>query len=141
MRIPTLDLCLAYAKSFSQGIDQGRQLVAIITSSRIFEVVTPPSLSLVVFRLITPYHSSKPLSDPEFNLLTQKLHNRLDSRSDVFLTPSTLHSLEGEKKVIRIALGGANTTMKDVEEVWAVIEQEGEEVLRQWEEEKRELEQ
>ena len=103
-------------------------------------MVTPPSLSLVVIRLITPDHSSKPLSDPELNLLTQKLHNRLDSRSDVFLTPSTLHSLEGEKKVIRVALGGANTTMKDVEEVWAVIEQ-GEEVLRQWEEEKRELEQ
>jgi aromatic-L-amino-acid decarboxylase len=33
---------------------------------------------------------------------------------------------------IRVALGGRRTTMRDVEEVWAVVVEEGEEVLRQW---------
>lgn len=50
-----------------------------------------------------------------------------------------LHSVEGDIYCIRVALGGQNTTMQDIEEVWAVIEEEGEVVLREWKAKKAEV--
>lgn len=113
-----------------QGIDQTQQLVKIIEKTPNFRIVTPPSLSLVVVRLVPP---AKPdLLDAELDLLNQRLHTRLNARSDIFLTPTVLHSVEREFYCIRIAAGSHLTTMKDVEETWAVVVEEGEKVLSDW---------
>jgi hypothetical protein len=40
--------------------------------------------------------------------------------------------VESEVHCLRIAMGGVNTTMKDVQEVWEVIESEGRQVLEEY---------
>ena len=114
-----------------------------MTDSPIFEIVTPPSLALLVFRLRPSSLETKPnsppgLQDPELNLLNQKLHIRLDKRSDVFLTPTTLHSKERDIYCIRFALGNPRTTWEDVIDTWKVVVEEGEAVLREQQELERE---
>ncbi|KAI9635328.1 putative aromatic-L-amino-acid decarboxylase [Dioszegia hungarica] len=118
------------------GIDQCQQLSKLITASSSFEIVTPPSLSLIVFRLGGAALPADTLP-AERNLLNTLLNNRLNARYDVFLTQTMLHSADQEDVFcIRIALGGRTTTMQDVEEVWAVVEEEGEAVLKEWRDQK-----
>jgi len=111
-----------------QGIEQGKQLYSTIEKSEIFENVTPRSLTLVVFRL----KGKGGESDAELNLLNTKFHNRLNARSDTFLTQTVLHSLEREVFCIRIALGGWRTQMEDVEKIWEAVEEEGRKTLSEW---------
>lgn len=73
------------------------------------------------------------MSDAELNLLNTQLHNRLNARSDTFLTQTILHSVEREIFCIRFALGGVRTQMEDVEKIWAAVEQEGKLALADWE--------
>lgn len=98
-----------------------------------FSIVTPPSLSLAVVRL------DLGLPDAEANLLNQKLQTSLSARHDVMLTQTMLHSTEGDIFCIRIALGGLNTTMEDVRQVWAILEEEGAKVVEGWRAESRAL--
>lgn len=91
-----------------------------------FELVTKPSLSLLVFRL---KKAGESLTDPELDLLNQKLHTRLDVRSDVFLTPTMLHSKERDLYCLRFAMGGLRTTWEDVMKTWQAVEEEGAKVL------------
>lgn len=113
-----------------------------MADSPIFEIVTPPSLSLLVFRLKNPSNPESspidktlvPLADPELNLLNQKLHTRLDKRSDVFLTPTMLHSNERDIYCLRFAIGNVRTTWADVEATWSAVVEEGQAVLREQEE-------
>lgn len=90
--------------------------------------MTKPSLSLLVFRLIK---AGQKLSDPELDLLNQRLHTRLDARSDVFLTPTVLHSEERDVYCLRFALGGLRTTWEDVMKTWSVVEEEGARALKE----------
>jgi hypothetical protein len=71
-------------------------------------------------------------SDAELNLLNTKFHNRLNARSDTFLTQTVLHSIETEVFCIRIALGGWRTQMADVEKIWEAVEEEGRATLAEW---------
>jgi aromatic-L-amino-acid decarboxylase len=112
----------------AKGIEQAKQLFTTIEKSEIFENVTPRSLTLVVFRL----KGKGGESDAELNLLNTKLHNRLNARADTFLTQTVLHSLEGEVFCIRIALGGWQTKMEDVEKIWDAVEEEGQKTLAEW---------
>ncbi len=109
----------------------------MITKSKNFELVTAPSLALLVFRL-NPKHNQSGKSgelgqsgavDTELDLLNQRLHTRLDGRSDVFLTPTVLKSVERKFYCLRFAMGGVRTTWEDVQETWRVVEEEGERVL------------
>jgi glutamate/tyrosine decarboxylase-like PLP-dependent enzyme len=109
----------------AKGIEQAKQLFTTIEKSEIFENVTPRSLTLVVFRL----KGKGGESDAELNLLNTKLHNRLNARADTFLTQTVLHSLEREVFCIRIALGGWQTKMEDVEKIWDAVEEEGRKTL------------
>jgi len=93
----------------------------------IFEVVAPPSLSLLVFRLVPA--GQHDLSDAELNLLNQQLHNRLSARYDMMLTQTVLHSIEREIFCIRLAAGGVNTRWEDVERVWQIVVEEGTQLL------------
>ncbi|KAK4689824.1 hypothetical protein P7C73_g271, partial [Tremellales sp. Uapishka_1] len=111
----------------SVGITQCTQLANRVKASANFEIVTPPSLALLVFRLRPSMDST--IGDAELNLLNQKLHIRLSGRHDVMLTQTMLHSEETEIFCIRIALGGRATTMEDVNAVWDVVEAEGRAVM------------
>ena len=105
----------------------------MIEKSPIYENITPRSLTLVVFRL-TPAGDAK-MSDAELNLLNTRFHNRLSARYDTFLTQTILHSQEGEIFCIRFAMGGWRTKMEDVEIIWKAAVKEGEEMLKEWQEE------
>ncbi len=120
----------ASAHADRQGIDHCRHLTAVVRASPAFELVTKPSLGLLVFRLRPVGHE---LPDSELNLLNQQLHTRLTARYDVFLTQTILQSLEREIFCIRFSIGSANTTLEDVLATWRVVEAEGDEVLKAWE--------
>jgi aromatic-L-amino-acid decarboxylase len=112
------------------------RLATVVADSPIFELVTPPSLALLVFRLRSSSSSKKDqrlvaLTDPELNLLNQKLHTRLDKRSDVFLTPTMLHSNERDIYCLRFAIGNIRTTWEDVQATWDAVVEEGQAVLRE----------
>jgi aromatic-L-amino-acid decarboxylase len=90
----------------------------IIRNSSDFELVSEPSLALLVFR-----YKREHRTDPELNLLNQQLVSLLTVRSDVFLTQTMLHSVEGDIFCVRFAMGGVNTTMEDVLATWRVVEE------------------
>ena len=69
------------------------------------------------------------LADPELNLLNQRLHTRLDARSDVFLTPTMLHSEERDIYSLRFAIGSLRTTWEDVQKTWSAVVEEGKQVM------------
>ncbi|GFZ46696.1 hypothetical protein JCM24511_03916 [Saitozyma sp. JCM 24511] len=116
-----------FQQHLAEGIEHCQQLASIVNASANFEIVTPPSLALLVVRLRDPLAPNSP--DEVLNRLNQALYARLDARHDVMLTQTVLKSVESEIHCLRIAMGGVNTTMKDVEEVWEVIESEGQHVL------------
>nr|XP_018265527.1 aromatic-L-amino-acid decarboxylase [Kwoniella dejecticola CBS 10117]OBR87685.1 aromatic-L-amino-acid decarboxylase [Kwoniella dejecticola CBS 10117] len=124
-------------KGFQQhllrGIEHCQQLEKIVKQSSKFEIVTPPSLALIVFRL-NPAKSQENanIDDDELNLINQKLFTALDLRYDIFLTQTVLHSKERNMFVIRLAMGGVHTKFSDVENAWRIVEEEGEKVLSEW---------
>jgi aromatic-L-amino-acid decarboxylase len=113
-----------------QGIGHCSALAEIVKASDKFELVVPPTLALLVFRLKAP--SDVEASDEGLNALNDRLYARLDARYDVFLTRTLLKSIEREISCIRFAMGGINTTLKDVQETWRIIEDEGRQVLSEW---------
>ena len=118
------------ADHVTKGINHCQQLVAMVEANPDFELVSRPSLALLVFRLRP---AGRNLQDAELNLLNQRLHTRLNARYDVFLTQTMLISLEREIFCIRFAMGGINTTMEDVRATWKVVVEEGGEVVKDWE--------
>jgi aromatic-L-amino-acid/L-tryptophan decarboxylase len=100
-------------------------LQQVVQDSSHFEIVTPPSLALIVVRLHPDRKGQSITSDAELNLLNQRLHNNLSARHDLMLTQTILHSVEREIFCLRIAIGGVHTTWLDVESVWHTIEEEG----------------
>lgn len=102
------------------GIEQCKQLGKIIESTPDFELVTPPSLALLSFRL-------KPTGVPEseLNELNADLQSRLAHHPEVILTQTVLKAAEGTNiYCIRFALGQMRTTMQDITEVWDVVKAE-----------------
>lgn len=90
-----------------------------------FEIVAPPVLGLLDFRLVTDPKAA----DPELNALNAELMDRLNARPEVMLTQTVLKSVESEVYCIRFAIGAQKTTWDDVAEIWGVVEQEGEKLL------------
>lgn len=97
--------------------------------------MTPPSLALIVIRLIDAEADKR--DDAELNLLNTKLHSQLSIRSDVMITQTMLHSVEGDIFCLRLAFGGLRTTYEDVLAVWEVVYEEGRKCLEAWRKEKQ----
>lgn len=83
----------------------------------------------------TKTSTSAILSDAELNLLNTRFHNRLSARHDTFLTQTVLHSEESEVFCIRFAMGGWRTKLEDVETIWKAVIEEGEAMLKEWQNE------
>lgn len=101
------------------GIEQCKQLGALIKASEDFEIVTPPSLALLSFRLA-------PTGVPadKLNQLNVDLQSRLAHHPEVMLTQTILKTSESEIYCIRFALGQLRTTMQDIKEVWEIVQRE-----------------
>ncbi|KAL1405947.1 hypothetical protein Q8F55_007629 [Vanrija albida] len=113
-------------KHLREGIEHCRELENLVTASPNFEIVAPPSLSLLDFRLV-PANTSH--TEAELNDLNRDLHARLVMHPDVHLTQTLLKSVESEIFCIRFAMGQSRTTLDDVKTVWAIVEAEAARLL------------
>jgi len=95
-----------------------------IRASPIFELVTPPSFSLSVFRLLPgPEDTAKEI----VNTLNRAFYSDLQARPDLALTQTLLAS--GGVLCIRLAVGAARTEERDINNAWEIIKGIGENVL------------
>jgi aromatic-L-amino-acid/L-tryptophan decarboxylase len=110
-----------------QGIANANAFATHIEQSPIFELVVPPTLSLVVFRLLPP--NTKATNDAsvtkELNELNLKLHQKT---SELFLTRTDL----GGSICIRMSTGGYRTEERHVVEAFKILEREAQELVDQW---------
>jgi aromatic-L-amino-acid decarboxylase len=113
------------------GITQCEQLAKLISATEDFEIITPPSLALLSFRL-NP--ASLQLSDEALNRLNAALQSRLAHNPNIVLTQTVLKAASSEIYCIRFALGQYRTTQKDVDEIWAVVVDEARLTLGGWKE-------
>ncbi|TXT08689.1 hypothetical protein VHUM_02817 [Vanrija humicola] len=113
-------------KHLRTGIEYCDELAKLVKASSNFEIVAPPSLSLLDFRLV-PANAAH--SEAELNALNRDLHARLVMHPDVHLTQTLLKSEESEVFCIRFAIGQNRTTLADVQEVWAIVEAEATRLL------------
>jgi aromatic-L-amino-acid decarboxylase len=92
-----------------------------IRASPIFELVTPPSFALSVFRLLPG--GTKELE--VVNALNRVFYSDLQTRPNLALTQTSL----GEVFCVRLAVGAARTEESDVDNAWETIKEVGENAL------------
>ena len=96
-----------------------------IRASPIFELVTPPSFALTVFRLLPrPTNTTGELDS--VNALNREFYTNLQSHSSLVLTQTLL----GEVFCVRLAVGASTTEQSDIEAAWSVIRETGETTLK-----------
>jgi aromatic-L-amino-acid decarboxylase len=96
-----------------------------IRASPIFQLVTPPSFALTVFRLLPrPANTAGELDS--VNSLNREFYNNLQSHSSLVLT----QTLIGEVFCVRLAVGASSTEQSDIEDAWGVIRDTGETTLK-----------
>jgi aromatic-L-amino-acid decarboxylase len=95
-----------------------------VRASPIFELVTPPSFALSVFRLLPGSEgSTKELE--VVNTLNRVFYSDLQTRPNIALTQTSL----GEVFCVRLAVGAARTEESDIDNAWETIKEVGENVL------------
>ncbi|BEJ10639.1 hypothetical protein CspHIS471_0100610 [Cutaneotrichosporon sp. HIS471] len=107
------------------GIDLCSDLASVVSKDAKFEIVAPPRLGLLCFRL-----KKEGANATELDGLNVELNSRLAARPDVHLTQTILKSEDaGEIFCIRFAIGALRTTKQDVDEVWAEVVKESDRLL------------
>ncbi|TFK45883.1 hypothetical protein OE88DRAFT_1715176 [Heliocybe sulcata] len=101
-----------------------------IRSSPDFELVTPPSFALTVFRLSPSTLTPQPLSLESLNDLNRLFYTRLSKRHDLLLTQTQLNGVF----CIRFAVGAARTEEADVRRAVDVIREEATLAASAWQE-------
>ena len=114
--------------SDSQCIKMNDLFAEYIRTSNTFELVTPPSFALTVFRLVPPATASAAWTPDELNSLNRCFHNALQEHHDQLLLTQT--ELVGVF-CMRFAVGAARTNEGDIRRAWEVIKKTGEDVLKQ----------
>jgi aromatic-L-amino-acid/L-tryptophan decarboxylase len=107
-----------------QGIANANAFATRIEQSPIFHLVVPPTLSLVVFRLLPPNTNEVDASIKELNELNLELHEKT---SKLFLTRTDL----GGSICIRMSTGGYRTEERHVVEAFEILEREAQELINQ----------
>jgi aromatic-L-amino-acid/L-tryptophan decarboxylase len=107
-----------------QGVRLNNQFVSLLRSSPRFEILTPPSLALTVFRLKASAldATSSPLPKVVLNDLNGLFFDRLSARNDILLTQTILNGVF----CVRFAVGAERTRELHVEKAFEVVCQEGE---------------
>jgi glutamate/tyrosine decarboxylase-like PLP-dependent enzyme len=102
-----------------------------VRASPVLQLAAPPTLALVVFRLVPPGFSIKKgyqtdaTLNKELNSLNLKLHDRV---SQLFLTRTDLDG----SICIRMSTGGYRTEKRHVISAFEVLEKEAEQVIGLW---------
>lgn len=91
------------------GVDQAGRLADLVRADDRFEIVTAPSLSLVVFRLAD--------TDADTDADTLALMHRVNASGAAYLS----HTVVAGRPAIRFAAGAWTTTLADVDRTWAAI--------------------
>jgi len=107
-----------------QSISLNNSFAERIRASRIFQLVTPPSFALTVFRLL-PGSADSTHELARVNVLNKAFYSDLQSRPDLALT----QTLVGEVFCVRFAVGAARTEQDDIDKAWAIIKEAGENAL------------
>ncbi len=109
----------------TQCITLNNSFAEHIRASPIFELVTPPSFALTVFRLL-PGSANTAGELDSVNALNREFYSDLQSRSSLVLT----QTLIGEVFCVRFAVGSSRTEQSDIEDAWGVIRETGGTTLR-----------
>jgi aromatic-L-amino-acid/L-tryptophan decarboxylase len=104
-----------------QCISLNNSFAERIRACPIFELVTPPSFALSVFRLC-PGSVSGTTELENVNALNRAFYDDLRSRHDLALT----QTLVGKVFCIRMAVGATRTEQSDLDEAWHIIKKTGE---------------
>ncbi len=114
-----------HTKSFVQCISLNNSFAERIRTSPIFELVTPPSFALSVFRLLPGSEGSNAKEFEIVNTLNRAFYSDLQARPGLALTQTLL----GGVFCIRLAVGAARTEESDIGKAWETIKEVGENVL------------
>jgi len=101
-----------------------------IAQSQDFEVVTPRSLALLVFRLrpVSGKHTPE-----ELNVLNKRLQALVHAEQDFNMTQTVLPGEAGQPTIdcMRFAMGGLRTTEEDALQAWEVVERLGSSIINE----------
>lgn len=99
-----------------------------IRQSKDFEVVTPRSLALLVFRLRP---SSGDHTPDQLNDLNKRLQALIHAEQDFNMTQTVLPGDEGQPSIecMRFAMGGLRTTEEDALHAWEIVERLGDSII------------
>ncbi|TDL17217.1 hypothetical protein BD410DRAFT_816531 [Rickenella mellea] len=104
-----------FRKYIRKGIDLNKVFSTWVSSSPLFELVTPPSFALTVFRMKLPPSKDHHTTSQDF--LTRKLFERLSARKDIQVTQTVLHGIF----CIRFAIGAERTEEKHVMAAFSLL--------------------
>jgi aromatic-L-amino-acid decarboxylase len=119
-----------FRKHIRRGIELNNLFATLIRNSDKFSLVTQPSLTLSVFRLVAkPKPDGQPaLSLESLNDLNRMLFSRISARADIMLTQTSLNGIF----CIRFAVGATRTTDIHVRAAYDIICKEAETALEMW---------
>lgn len=107
-----------------QCISLNNSFAERIRACPIFELVTPPSFALSVFRLV-PGSSGNREDLESINALNRAFYSELRARPDIALT----HTSIGGVFCVRFAVGSFRTEQSDIDNAWMTIRETGEKTL------------
>jgi aromatic-L-amino-acid decarboxylase len=99
-----------------------------IRQSKDFEVLTPRSLALLVFRLRPSSGNHKA---EQLNEMNKRLQELVHAEQDFNMTQTVLPGEEGQPTIdcMRFAMGGLRTTEADALQAWNIVERLGEIII------------
>jgi len=112
-----------------QGLNLNKLFVELIKSSDLLSLVTEPSLTLSVLRLVPkpalhqPEHSLESLND-----LNRIYYSRLSSRSDIMVVQTDINGVF----CIRFAIGAQRTMEKHIRDGYKILEEESGLAVAAW---------
>jgi aromatic-L-amino-acid decarboxylase len=107
-----------------QCISLNNSFVESIRGCTIFGLVTLPSFSLSVFRLV-PGLAGNTKDLESVNTLNRAFYSELQTRPNIALT----HTSIGGVFCIRFAVGSIRTEQSDIDNAWMTIRESGEKTL------------
>ncbi|XP_020172713.1 tyrosine decarboxylase 1-like [Aegilops tauschii subsp. strangulata] len=103
-------------------VEMARWFERALEADERFEVIAPTRFSLVTFP-IRPWHEGDP-GDDAVDALNRKLLVAVNGSGRAFMT----HFMVDGKFVIRMAVGGAMTRMRHVQDTWELVREKAKEV-------------
>ncbi|KAG9002953.1 hypothetical protein FRB90_011276 [Tulasnella sp. 427] len=112
-----------------KGIKQAELFATRVRESGRFEIVTPPSFALVVFRVVAPTtgDSNSP-SLAQLNSLNRIFHQRVLARPDIFIIQTDIEGMY----CLRFVPGAERTEDKHIEAAVRLFEEEAAQALHDW---------